>query len=123
MKQLSPEKRWDMYIIDPDPSTHLYAIINSLVSVLLLVGVVSIIMLKTLRKDTSSHFDDHDFKSYDDFEDVVGWRLIHRDVFRRPIYGGLLAPIIGTGVQTLSTAAITLGKPKCSLGRLNSKGE
>ncbi|ORY93753.1 hypothetical protein BCR43DRAFT_495268 [Syncephalastrum racemosum] len=109
MKQLSPEKRWDMYIIDPDPSAHFYAIINSLVSVLLLVGVVSIIMLKTLRKDTSNHFDDHDFKSYDDFEDVVGWRLIHRDVFRRPIYGGLLAPIVGTGVQTLFTAAITLG--------------
>lgn len=56
-----------------------------------------------------------DIKIHDDFEDAIGWRLIHRDVFRRPIYGGLLAPIIGSGVQLLITVLVAFGKE--SIGR------
>lgn len=45
-----------------------------------------------------------DKKVYDDVEDYVGWKLIYRDVFRRPVYGGLLTPLMGTGIQLLVIA-------------------
>ncbi|KAI8136664.1 hypothetical protein BJV82DRAFT_638652 [Fennellomyces sp. T-0311] len=105
---LTPQNRWNMYLIAPNPDTHFYAMINSTVTVLLLLGVVAIILLKTLRKDEAVH-EDSDYRIYDDFEDVIGWRLIHRDVFRRPIYGGLLAPLVGSGMQLLVTAVSTIG--------------
>lgn len=52
-----------MYIIDPDIHTHFYAMINSVITVLILVGILGVILLKTLRKDggSSSH-EDMDYK-------------------------------------------------------------
>jgi transmembrane 9 superfamily protein 2/4 len=32
-------------------------------------------------------------------EDVSGWKLLHGDVFRVPEYSGLLAPLVGSGMQ------------------------
>ncbi|KAF2839206.1 endomembrane protein 70 [Patellaria atrata CBS 101060] len=37
-------------------------------------------------------------------EDATGWKLLHGDVFRPPPYGGLFAPIIGSGTQLLFMA-------------------
>ncbi|KAI2635008.1 endomembrane protein 70 [Xylaria nigripes] len=37
-------------------------------------------------------------------EDVSGWKLLHGDVFRRPQYGHLLAPLVGSGMQLLFMA-------------------
>ncbi|OAA56676.1 multispanning membrane protein [Niveomyces insectorum RCEF 264] len=37
-------------------------------------------------------------------EDVTGWKLLHGDVFRKPAYGSLLAPLIGSGMQLLFMA-------------------
>lgn len=34
-------------------------------------------------------------------EDISGWKLLHGDVFRPPAYGGLLAPLVGSGMQLL----------------------
>ncbi|KAJ5814592.1 Sodium:alanine symporter [Penicillium riverlandense] len=35
------------------------------------------------------------------FEDTSGWKLLHGDVFRTPAYSGLLAPLVGSGMQLL----------------------
>ncbi|KAK5633211.1 hypothetical protein RRF57_008925 [Xylaria bambusicola] len=50
-------------------------------------------------------------------EDVTGWKLLHGDVFRRPQYGHLLAPLVGSGTQVLFMAVglITLS----AIGILN----
>ncbi|KAI9322409.1 hypothetical protein BX666DRAFT_2022888 [Dichotomocladium elegans] len=104
------QNRWDMYIIRPDTDSHFYALINSSITILFLLGVVLVIMMKTVQRD-QPHLDDNDFKIHDDIEDAVGWRLIHRDVFRRPMYGGLLAPLIGSGVQVLVTGTACLAQP------------
>lgn len=32
-------------------------------------------------------------------EDLSGWKLLHGDVFRVPEYSGLLAPLVGSGMQ------------------------
>ena len=37
-------------------------------------------------------------------EDVAAWKLLHGDIFRAPAYGGLLAPLIGSGMQLLYMA-------------------
>lgn len=36
---------------------------------------------------------------YEDSDDFIGWKLISKDVFRRPLYGGLFAPVLGGGIQ------------------------
>ena len=38
-------------------------------------------------------------------EEVSGWKLLHGDVFRAPPYGGLLAPLIGSGMQLVFMVA------------------
>lgn len=40
----------------------------------------------------------------DDVENVAAWKLLHGDVFRTPAYGGLLAPLVGSGMQLLYMA-------------------
>lgn len=48
---------------------------------------------------------DGDISSDDEpLEDVTGWKLLHGDVFRAPAYGGLLAPLIGSGMQLVFMA-------------------
>lgn len=37
-------------------------------------------------------------------EDTSGWKLLHGDVFRVPAYCGLLAPLVGSGMQLLFMA-------------------
>ncbi|KAL1961708.1 hypothetical protein VTN77DRAFT_1312 [Rasamsonia byssochlamydoides] len=48
---------------------------------------------------------DADLSSDDEVEDVTGWKLLHGDVFRVPAYSGLLAPLVGSGMQLLFVAA------------------
>jgi transmembrane 9 superfamily protein 2/4 len=50
-------------------------------------------------------------------DDATGWKLLHGDVFRPPPHGGLLAPLIGSGVQLvfMATGLLVLG----SFGVLN----
>ncbi|KAK8128552.1 Nonaspanin [Apiospora sp. TS-2023a] len=48
---------------------------------------------------------DADVTSEDEaLEDVTGWKLLHADVFRKPEYGHLLAPLVGSGMQLLFMA-------------------
>ena len=45
-------------------------------------------------------FRDEDYSSDEEsIEDITGWKLLHGDVFRTPAYAGLLAPLIGSGMQ------------------------
>jgi transmembrane 9 superfamily protein 2/4 len=49
---------------------------------------------------------DADFFSEDEgLEDTSGWKLLHGDVFRIPAYSGLLAPLVGSGMQLLFMAS------------------
>ncbi|KAF2203345.1 multispanning membrane protein [Delitschia confertaspora ATCC 74209] len=46
-----------------------------------------------------------ELSSDEELEDITGWKLVHGDVFRSPPYGGLLAPLVGSGTQLLFMAA------------------
>lgn len=48
---------------------------------------------------------DADLSSDDEsIEEVTGWKLLHGDVFRTPPFGGLLAPLVGSGMQLVFMA-------------------
>ena len=80
---------------------HWFSIFNSFMMVIFLTGLVSMILMRTLRKDYAKYAQ----HSTDDVEDrggdaeESGWKLVHGDVFRAPRHLPTLAALLGTGVQ------------------------
>ncbi|KAK9356131.1 hypothetical protein V1523DRAFT_276654 [Lipomyces doorenjongii] len=94
--------RWDLYFLNSSDSNNIHwlAIINSLVIASFLTAVVAIIMLRTLSRDIQTYNQEgHGEDDKDLPEDIGGWKLVHGDVFRPPVHKGVLASLIGTGVQ------------------------
>ncbi|KAJ5138292.1 Sodium:alanine symporter [Penicillium bovifimosum] len=68
---------------------------------------------KSGEKKAEGLFDDNadverdaDYSSDEEaLEDTSGWKLLHGDVFRIPAYSGLLAPLVGSGMQLLFMAS------------------
>ncbi|KAF9248492.1 hypothetical protein DTO027I6_8623 [Penicillium roqueforti] len=59
-----------------------------------------------LLDDSADVERDADYSSDDEaVEDTSGWKLLHGDVFRIPAYSGLLAPLVGSGMQLLFMAS------------------
>ncbi|KAI0150397.1 endomembrane protein 70 [Xylariaceae sp. FL1272] len=112
---------------------HWLAISNSVIICGLLSGLVVMILSKTIRTDIKSYKENvspeagrkpkaekkslglldqansgvaqpDDASDDEALEDVTGWKLLHGDVFRRPQYGHLLAPLVGSGMQLLFMA-------------------
>ncbi|KAJ5884703.1 Sodium:alanine symporter [Penicillium taxi] len=112
--------RWDLYFTNQEDGsmTHWLAIINSLIISTVLGVTVFVIWSRTVQGDIKGRGDgaaddrkqkslthvenDADMSSEDEsFEDSTGWKLLHGDVFRIPAYSGLLAPLVGSGMQLL----------------------
>lgn len=112
---------------------HWLAIFNSMIICGLLTGIVLIIFAKTVRADIKTYKeslaedgkirvrrkkqlpkdkvgllgqgeDEDDLSDEEALEDVTGWKLLHGDVFRTPMAGYLLAPLVGSGMQLLFMA-------------------
>jgi len=97
--------RWDLYLYMGDDQVHWFSILNSLVIVLLLSGIVAMIMVRTLRRDLA------EYNSAEEKEELLeesGWKLVHADVLRTPPQSSLLATSIGTGMQLLCMAFISI---------------
>lgn len=97
--------RWDIYLGMNDVQIHWFSIINSLVVVFFLSGILTMIMVRTLRRDIAKYNTD------DNIEDTLeetGWKLVHGDVFRPPKYPRLFAAVIGNGIQIFFMALITI---------------
>lgn len=97
--------RWDIYLGMNDVQIHWFSIINSLVVVFFLSGILTMIMVRTLRRDIARYNTD------DNFEDTLeetGWKLVHGDVFRPPRHPRLFAAVIGSGIQIFFMALITI---------------
>lgn len=79
---------------------HWFSIFNSFLMVLFLVGLVSMILVRTLRRDYARYRQDDDV---DDMErqlgDEYGWKQVHADVFRSPSRPMLLSSLIGVGAH------------------------
>ncbi|KAL9107502.1 MAG: hypothetical protein Q9227_007604 [Pyrenula ochraceoflavens] len=110
--------RWDRYLHVFDPKIHWFSLINSTIFVVFLVGMVSMILLRALRKDIA-RYNRLDAFNLDDLtggsavnEDGVqedsGWKLVHGDVFRPPRFPLLLSVLLGNGAQLFIMAGITV---------------
>jgi transmembrane 9 superfamily member 3 len=70
--------------------------------VIFLCGLVSLILLRTLRNDYARYTrDDDDMEGLDRVGEDSGWKQIHGDVFRRPPYLCVFSAFIGTGAQLI----------------------
>uniref|UniRef100_A0A8C5Q0B2 Transmembrane 9 superfamily member n=1 Tax=Leptobrachium leishanense TaxID=445787 RepID=A0A8C5Q0B2_9ANUR len=97
--------RWDIYLTMSDVQIHWFSIINSVVVVFFLSGILSMIIIRTLRKDIAN------YNKEDDIEDTMeesGWKLVHGDVFRPPQYPMILSSLLGSGIQLFCMVLIVI---------------
>eukprot|EP00126_Sphaerothecum_destruens_P011296 Sdes_comp20889_c0_seq1m17997 len=80
---------------------HWFSIFNSFMMVLFLVGLVSMILMRTLRQDFARYSrGDEEFDDIErDLGDEYGWKQILGDVFRPPPHLLVLSSLYGTGLQ------------------------
>lgn len=88
---------------------HWFSLFNSFMMVIFLVGLVSLILMRTLRQDYERFTErDIDEINLDTVVDETGWKQVHGDVFRAPPNLPLFAAIIGTGYQLLFSCLIVI---------------
>ncbi|XP_066594508.1 transmembrane 9 superfamily member 4 [Prorops nasuta] len=102
--------RWDIYLGMGDVEIHWFSIINSLIVVFFLSGILTMIMVRTLRRDIARYNagESDSLASLDETIEETGWKLVHGDVFRPPINSRLFAAVIGSGIQIFFMALITI---------------
>ncbi|CAF1093050.1 unnamed protein product [Adineta steineri] len=88
---------------------HWFSIFNSFMMVLFLVGLVSMILLRTLRKDYARYGKDDDLDDMErDLGDEYGWKQVHGDVFRPPTHPILFCSLIGSGYQIATVTILCI---------------
>lgn len=96
-------RRFDIYLDHPffEHQIHWFSIFNSFMMVIFLAGLVSMIMMRTLRNDYAKYaHEDDDLETLErDGSEESGWKLVHGDVFRSPQNLVLLSALVGTGAQ------------------------
>jgi transmembrane 9 superfamily protein 2/4 len=112
--------RWDKYLHVFDPHIHWYSLTYSAAFVVLLVGLVSTILLRALRKDIARYnrldminladLDGTSAAVEDGIQEDSGWKLVHGDVFRCPKHPLLLSVFMGNGAQLFVMTGVTVGK-------------
>ncbi|XP_048527631.1 transmembrane 9 superfamily member 1-like, partial [Triticum urartu] len=79
-------RRFEVYLDYPffEHQIHWFSIFNSFMMVIFLTGLVSMILMRTLRNDYAKYArDDDDLESLErDVNEESGWKLVHGDVFR-----------------------------------------
>lgn len=117
--------RFDKYLDQPFFKHHIhwFSIFNSFMMVLFLMGLVALILVRTLRKDYARYGLVGGLDDEEDEEDVFvddngktedgllksggmpneesGWKQVHGDVFRAPYLLPVVAAILGTGWQLI----------------------
>ena len=80
---------------------HWFSVFNSFMMVIFLCGLVSLILLRTLRNDFARYAKDEDLdvEGMQVIGEDTGWKQVHGDVFRPPEHLELFCAIVGTGWQ------------------------
>ncbi|KAK8527857.1 hypothetical protein GQ457_01G000670 [Hibiscus cannabinus] len=96
-------RRFDVYLDYPffEHQIHWFSVFNSFMMVIFLTGLVSMILMRTLRNDYAKYArEDDDLETLErDVSEECGWKLVHGDVFRPPSNLALLSAVVGTGAQ------------------------
>jgi len=103
--------RFDKYL-DPNffqHRIHWFSIFNSFMMVIFLIGLVTMILMRTLRKDYARYSKDEDLDDMEkDLGDEYGWKQVHGDVFRPAASPLIFSAFIGTGYQIASVVLIVI---------------
>lgn len=112
--------RWDKYLHVTHPKIQWLSLVNSAVIVVLLIGMVTTIFLRALRKDIARYnrldrinLDDLSGNSAaldDGVQEDSGWKLVHGDVFRAPSQPLILSVFLGNGAQLFVMTAMTISE-------------
>jgi len=97
--------RWDNYLKMEGGQIHWLSILNSVMIVLFLSGLVAMILLRTLHRDIVKY---NELATSEEIAEETGWKLVHGDVFRKPPHSKLLVACVGSGVQILGMAVVTI---------------
>ncbi|XP_021767190.1 transmembrane 9 superfamily member 1 [Chenopodium quinoa] len=105
-------KRFDVYLDYPffEHQIHWFSIFNSFMMVIFLTGLVSMILMRTLRNDYAKYArEDDDLETLErDVSEESGWKLIHGDVFRSPRNLALLSAVVGNGAQLATLVLLVI---------------
>lgn len=103
------ERRFDKYLDNNffEHQIHWFSIINSFMMVIFLTGLVSMILVRTLKKDYARYSKDDDTDE-DRVGDESGWKQVHGDVFRPPPFLTLFSALVGTGYQLAILVVIVI---------------
>ncbi|KAJ7565859.1 hypothetical protein O6H91_02G077800 [Diphasiastrum complanatum] len=105
-------RRFDAYLDYPffEHQIHWFSIFNSFMMVIFLTGLVSMILMRTLRNDYAKYArEDDDLDSLErDANEESGWKLVHGDVFRPPRNLVLLSALVGTGAQLATLVLLVI---------------
>eukprot|EP01130_Rhizamoeba_saxonica_P000752 TRINITY_DN10677_c0_g1_i1.p1 TRINITY_DN10677_c0_g1~~TRINITY_DN10677_c0_g1_i1.p1 ORF type:complete len:588 (-),score=102.86 TRINITY_DN10677_c0_g1_i1:32-1795(-) len=95
--------RFDEYLDNKlfEHQIHWFSIFNSFMMVIFLVGLVSVILMKTLKGDYLRNSPKDEEEGILDIAAETGWKKIRGDVFRAPVYLEIFSAILGTGAQIL----------------------
>ncbi|VDK48768.1 unnamed protein product [Anisakis simplex] len=105
------EHRFDKYL---DPSffqhrIHWFSIFNSFMMVIFLVGLVWMILVRTLKKDYARYQKDEELDDMErDLGDEYGWKQVHGDIFRAPSFPMVFSALIGAGYHIFTVSVITV---------------
>lgn len=107
------EDRFKKYLDDDffEHHIHWFSIFNSFMMVIFLVGVVALILVRTVKSDYAkiSSTDEEDGMGAalaSDLQDDCGWKQVQSDVFRWPSHSALFCALVGSGVQVFSTISV-----------------
>ncbi|KAI8929878.1 Endomembrane protein 70-domain-containing protein [Entophlyctis helioformis] len=101
------ETRFDRYLESDffEHKIHWFSIFNSFMMVIFLVGVVIVILMRTLKRDFARYQHEEGLLDMDrDLGDEYGWKLVHGDVFRPPPHLTFFSALNGAGLQLVFMA-------------------
>ncbi|KAK4322636.1 hypothetical protein Pmani_006613 [Petrolisthes manimaculis] len=103
--------RFDKYL-DPNffqHKIHWFSIFSSFMMIFCLVGLVSMILMRTLHKDYARYSKDKEMNDMErDLGDEYGWKQVHGDVFRPPSHPMLFSALVGAGCQMLTVTSLVI---------------
>ncbi|CAA0827799.1 Transmembrane 9 superfamily member 1 [Striga hermonthica] len=105
-------RRFDVYLDYPffEHQIHWFSVFNSFMMVIFLTGLVSMILMRTLRNDYAKYArEDDDLETLErDVSEESGWKLVHGDVFRPSQNLALLSAVVGTGAQLATLVLLVI---------------
>lgn len=90
-------------------NVHWLSIFSSFMMVLFLTGLVSVILLRTVKKDFTRYDREEGLADFDrDLGDEYGWKQVHGDVFRQPPRLMIMSALMGTGSQLVILSGVLI---------------